>query len=121
MRGDYVEVMGPPPRIGTRLRRAIERKRMSQADVADALHVSRSAVNAWVNDRAWPMNSIGALEDLLGIDLTGPEPRNQDIYTDPTELAIWNDDSVPPDVRRAFIAQLRAERAACTIRRRNPA
>src|SRR5215469_18427609 len=61
------------PRIGTRIRRARERKRLSQADLAGRLGVSRSAVNAWENDRAWPQNSIGALEEILGITLDEPE------------------------------------------------
>ena len=62
--------MAAEPRIGTRIRRARERKRMSQDGLAAALGVSRSAVNAWENDRAYPQNSIGALEDVLGISLT---------------------------------------------------
>lgn len=59
----------PRPRIGLKIRRAMERKRLDQADVAESLGVSRSAVNAWINDRAWPANSIGALEDLLDISV----------------------------------------------------
>lgn len=60
--------------IGTRIRRARERLRMSQADLADALKVSRSAVNAWENNRAVPQSSIGALEEILRIDLTSEQP-----------------------------------------------
>jgi ribosome-binding protein aMBF1 (putative translation factor) len=52
---------------------------MSQAELARRLNVSRSAVNAWENDRAYPQNSIGALEHVLGISLTDgnapPPPR----------------------------------------------
>ena len=48
----------------------MERKRMDQAQLAGKLGVSRSAVNAWINDRAYPMNSIGALEEVLGISLS---------------------------------------------------
>ena len=59
----------PHPRIGLRIRQAMERKRLDQAAVARKLGVSRSAVNAWINDRAWPANSVGALEDLLEISL----------------------------------------------------
>lgn len=57
------------PRIGRKLRRAMEQARLNQNDVADALGVSRGAVNAWLNDRAYPQNSIAALEELLGVDL----------------------------------------------------
>jgi transcriptional regulator with XRE-family HTH domain len=100
--------MAPQPRIGTRLRRAIERKRMDQADVARALGVSRSAVNAWVNDRTYPRNAIGALEALLDVDLTSPE--GGEVYTDAHELAIWEDESLPEDERRELIADLRERR-----------
>lgn len=101
--------MASQPRIGTRLRRAIERKRMDQADVARALGVSRSAVNAWVNDRTYPRNAIGALEELLGVDLTTPE--GAEVYTDPVELAIWLDTSIEDEAeRRDLIEQLRASR-----------
>jgi transcriptional regulator with XRE-family HTH domain len=61
--------MAPQPRIGTRIRRAMERKRMKQSELASSLGVSRSAVNAWINDRAWPQGSIGALEEVLEITL----------------------------------------------------
>jgi transcriptional regulator with XRE-family HTH domain len=47
----------------------MERKRMNQAELAARLGVSRSAVNAWINDRAWPQGSIGALEEVLGITI----------------------------------------------------
>lgn len=67
--------MAPNPRIGTKIRRAMERKRMNQGQLAERLGVSRSAVNAWINDRAWPQGSIGALEDILGISLDAGEPR----------------------------------------------
>lgn len=63
--------------IGKTIKRARERKRMSQAEAAAALEVSRSALNAWENDRAYPRSSIGAIEALYGIVLDGPpeEPK----------------------------------------------
>lgn len=51
---------------------------MSQAEAAEALGVSRSALNAWENDRAWPRNSVGALEQLYGISLGGEPPAALD-------------------------------------------
>ena len=64
------------PKIGKTIKRARERKRMSQAEAAAALQVSRSALNAWENDRAYPRSSIGAIEELYGISLdTDPEPE----------------------------------------------
>lgn len=57
------------------IKRARERKRMSQADLAKALGVSRGAVNSWENDRSRPLSSLGALEEILDIDLTAaPQP-----------------------------------------------
>lgn len=50
---------------------------MTQGDLAKLLGVSRSAVNAWENDRMYPQGSIGALEEILGISLgddNGDEP-----------------------------------------------
>jgi transcriptional regulator with XRE-family HTH domain len=69
------------PLIGNKIRAAMERKRMDQNQLARTLGVSRSAVNAWINDRAWPQNSLGALEDILGVTLnsdTSP-PRYTEI------------------------------------------
>lgn len=66
--------MAAEPRIGTTIRRARERLRLRQQDVAAKLGVSRTTVDAWENDRAYPRNSIGALEELLGVDLTEPPP-----------------------------------------------
>ena len=60
-----------PPKIGMRIRRAMERMRMNQQQLADVLGVSRNTVNAWINDKAYPQNSIGALEHVLGVNLTG--------------------------------------------------
>ena len=54
----------------------MERKRMDQAQLAGKLGVSRSAVNAWINDRAYPQNSVGALEEVLGISLSDEEDRS---------------------------------------------
>lgn len=71
--------MAPTARIGTKIKRARERMRLSQADVARQLGVSRSAVNAWENDRAYPQSSIGALEALYGISLDGEPEREPEL------------------------------------------
>lgn len=44
---------------------------MTQGQLAEALGVSRSAVNSWETGRAQPQGSIGAIEELL--DITIPE------------------------------------------------
>lgn len=62
--------MAADPLIGTKIRRARERKRLRQQDVASQLGVSRTTYDAWENNRAYPKSSIGALEQLLEVDLT---------------------------------------------------
>lgn len=69
-------VMATDRQLGTRIKRARERKRLSQQELADALGVSRSAVNAWETGRAYPRSAIGALEDVLGIDLSDADGRS---------------------------------------------
>lgn len=105
--------MATTPRIGTMIRRARERKRMSQKDLAAALGVSRSAVNAWENDRAWPQNSIGALEDILGIAVDGAAAPDDELAPeDDWEAEVLSDPDLPPDVRRALVLDSRAARDA---------
>jgi len=73
--------MASRPRIGALIRDGMERKRMDQAELAAALGVSRSAVNSWINDRAWPMNSIAALEDLLDIKIRPRHPEPHGLHS----------------------------------------
>jgi len=61
--------MAPKPRIGTRIKRARERLRMSQEELAEAVGVHRVTISQWEADGAYPRSSIGALEDVLGISL----------------------------------------------------
>lgn len=55
--------------IGTRIRRARERKRWSQRQLAGALGVDRKTVDNWENGRTTPRSSIGAIEEVLGVRL----------------------------------------------------
>jgi transcriptional regulator with XRE-family HTH domain len=66
--------MAAEPRLGTRIRRARERRRWTQQRLADELGVSLRAVGDWENDRAYPRNSVGALEEKLGVDLSSDTP-----------------------------------------------
>lgn len=105
--------MAATPRIGTMIRRARERKRMSQKELAAELGVSRSAVNAWENDRAWPQNSIGALEDILGIAIDSTSAVADELApTDEWEAGVLSDPDLPDDLKRALISDSRAARAA---------
>jgi transcriptional regulator with XRE-family HTH domain len=94
--------MASRPRIGAIIRDAMEREHMDQIQLARALDVSRSAVNAWINDRAWPMNRIAALEDLLGIKIPRTLEEQQEASAapgngaaprppaDPQERKVWD-------------------------------
>lgn len=106
-----IDGMAETTPIGTMLRRARERKRLSQKELAEKLGVSRSAVNAWENDRAWPQNSIGALEDVLGISLDGTPAAPAELTPENEwEAAVLSDADLPPDVRRALVLDWRAGR-----------
>jgi transcriptional regulator with XRE-family HTH domain len=61
---------GMAARIGSKISRARERLRWTQQQLADALDVDRKTVDNWENDRTYPRNRIGALEEVLGISLT---------------------------------------------------
>lgn len=76
------------PPIGDRIRRARERLRMSQQELADRLRVSRGAVNSWERNRTYPQSSIGALEDILGIRLTDGEGPDPDPVNPEPELSV---------------------------------
>jgi transcriptional regulator with XRE-family HTH domain len=100
------------PRIGTMIRRARERKRMSQEDLAHELGVSRSAVNAWERDRAYPRSSVGALEDVLGVTLDGqPPPEPAIVPTDEWEASVLDDKDLPAEWKIRLVRESRAARA----------
>ena len=68
--------------LGTRIRRARERKRWTQQQLADAIGVGVRAVGTWERGKASPRNAIGAVEHVLGVDLTGaaaPDPVEEAI------------------------------------------
>lgn len=89
--------MTNPPSLGVRIRRARERAKLSQEELAKAVGASVRAVGDWENDRRKPRNRLGALEDVLGISLDGePEPA----------------DPMPPGLRKAIKDELSPEAAA---------
>lgn len=69
--------MATDTRIGTTIRDARERKQWTQQQLAKLAGVAVRTVNDWENDRSYPRNRVGALEELLGIRLPragrGPE------------------------------------------------
>ena len=81
--------------LGTRIRRARERKRWTQQQLADALSVSVRTVNDWENDRTQPRSSIGALEHVLGVSLDESAPDRYRPVSD--ELRRMIAESLPGD------------------------
>ena len=66
-----------PDDLGTRIRRARERKRWSQAQAASAIGVGVRTWGRWERGEAAPRSAIGALEDVLGVSLTSDEDPNE--------------------------------------------
>jgi transcriptional regulator with XRE-family HTH domain len=66
---------------------------MRQQDLAAVLGVSRTTVDAWENDRAYPRSSIGAIEVVLGISLADDEPPRP----------------IPPELRQAVRRHVQPE------------
>jgi ribosome-binding protein aMBF1 (putative translation factor) len=62
--------------LGTRIKRARERRRWSQQQLAAALDVGVRSVGRWERGEAVPRSAIGALEQILRVDLTnaGEDP-----------------------------------------------
>jgi transcriptional regulator with XRE-family HTH domain len=73
--------MATEPRLGTRIRRARERRRWTQQQLADRIGVNRKTVDNWENDRSAPRNSIGVLEEALGVSLGPGEPDGESLAT----------------------------------------
>jgi transcriptional regulator with XRE-family HTH domain len=66
-----------PLTLGMRIRRARERARLSQEELATAVGASVRAVGDWENGRRKPRNRMGALEEVLRVRLD-EEPGNPD-------------------------------------------
>lgn len=105
--------MATDTRIGTSIKRARERKRWTQRQLAAALGVDRKTVDNWENGRTSPRSSIGALEEVLGLSLdsTQDEPESEwDRWERETlENPAFRDN---PDLARAIVTDARAARDA---------
>ena len=114
-----VSGMATESRIGVRIKRARERKRMRQQDLAAAVGVSRTTVDAWEHNRAYPRNRIGALEDVLGISLDdAPAAADALEPTDDWEAAVLADRDIPDEVKVSLVRGSRAARAEYVRRKR---
>ena len=100
--------MATEPPVGIKIRRARERKRWTQQQLADALEVNVKTVNNWETGRTEPANSIGAIEAALSVNLS--DGWGVERYDDPDEAEIWAMTRFTEAEKRALIAALRHER-----------
>lgn len=95
--------------IGTRIKRARERKRWSQRQLAGALGVDRKTVDNWENGRTTPRSSIGAIEEVLGVSLDGvPEPELQSLIPRSLRREITENEDLTPAEKEAVLAAIEA-------------
>lgn len=92
-----------PLTLGMRIRRARERARLSQEELAKLVDASPRAVGDWENDRRKPRNRLGALEEVLGVRLDG-EPEPGPLISESLLRAIAEDETLSDGQRIAVIA-----------------
>lgn len=94
--------------LGTTIKRARERLRWTQQQLATAVGVSQKTVDNWENGRTAPRSSLGAIEQALNVNLT----NGQSVVTfaTPDEALIWSLDRFTEDERHALIRALRETR-----------
>src|SRR5262249_33527204 len=91
--------------LGVRIRRARERKRWSQQELADELSKLRPdkppvgvrSVGRWERDEAVPRGDLGALEYVLGVDLSADREE-----LDATEPALMSIPDLTPELQAEF-------------------
>ena len=101
------------PKVGAQIRRARQLLDMRQQDLADKLGVSRNTVDSWEHDRSYPQRKLARLEQVLGISLdAAPEPEPELVPRNEWEAATLADPDLPDEIKRAFVIEWRAARAA---------
>lgn len=95
--------------VGRRIRLRRQALKWSQQELADRVEVNRATVSAWERGKHLPEKHEGAIEDVLGISLTG---GRDDWYDpdDPIEGPLAEDPRLSETAKRDFITQLRARR-----------
>ena len=106
--------------IGTKIKRARERKRWTQRQLADALDVNTKTVDNWEAGRTSPRNRIGALEEVLGISLDAePAPAAPELTaTDEWEQSVLDDRHLDGETKRWLIERSRDARRQYVAARR---
>lgn len=104
--------MRADPALGLTIRRARERRHLTQQELAQIIGVGTRSVSNWENGHHVPKNRLGALAEILGISFDGaPEP---DVLAprDPWEQAVLADADLPEHLRHQLILDSRAARSA---------
>lgn len=114
--------MATDTRIGTAIKRARERRRWTQRQLADALGVNTKSVDNWENGRTSPRSSIGALEEVLGISLDAAPPEAPPVDDWEAQVLAWEaqtaaDPDIPDRIKRQMLADSHAAREAYAARR----
>lgn len=94
--------------LGTKIKRARERKRWTQQQLAEAVGVSQKTIDNWENGRTSPRSSLGAIEQALNVNLTNGQSVSNFATAD--EALIWSLDRFTEDERHALIRALRETR-----------
>jgi transcriptional regulator with XRE-family HTH domain len=108
----------PDSRTGTAIKRARERKRWTQRQLAGALGVNVKTVDNWENGRTHPRNSVGALEEVLGISLSDEAAAPALAAEDEWEREVLGDPYLPDDDKAWLITDHRRVKRAASERRR---
>ena len=113
--------MATDTRIGTAIKRARERMRWTQRQLADAVGVNVKTVDNWEGGRTSPRNRRGALEEVLGISLYEDEPAPaapELTATDAWEQSVLDDRHLDGETKRWLIQSSRDARLAYVAARR---
>ena len=100
-----MEGMATEPAIGTKIKRARERKRWTQRHLAALIGVSQKTVDNWEHGRTEPKSSIGALEEVLGVSLDDT-PETEPAIPKSLLREIMESDDLTPEERVRVIAAI---------------
>lgn len=98
--------------MGRRIKRARERHRLSQRQLAERLGVDVKSIDNWEHDRTRPRSSIGALEHVLGISIDGGQELPPEVAANLHDQSIMNiwEGTLSPEEKMIAIRALLAFR-----------
>ena len=105
---------------GTQLKRARERRHLTQQELADRLGVDRKTIDNWENNRTYPRSRLGAIYDWapeLAQDMDENEIEFHDAMTRLRENPILEGFDLTPLTEAFEERKLRARRASARVGR----